>query len=466
MNYYERIQNSLNYIEANLDNEMTIEDCASEAFMSVSGYYRMFLSIVGYSVKEYIRLRRLSLAYADLQAVKPASVTEVAFKYMYNSNDSFSRAFKKQFGILPSHVKKSSSNSLVNKFERIDIMSKYFEEDKQLLEKYPDIKVIKELEEMKVACYTYFGPDPEGHAFEVIKKWVHENHISMKDTGCRIFGYNNPDPSDVDDASELYGYEVCITIPDSLYEKLEDIPNGFTKGTYDGVKRRVLQGGKYAIMSVRRDAKGDIGTNIMHAWKRFNKWLQEGKYVWGGRQYLEEHLGFNEMDDHIGGVELYLPIEDAPRLQDLNISEMNIPKCRTAMFREEGEDPEAIAVSCWKRVIEWAKQAGLKSEDCRIFQYNKGFDRRPPFYHVIMVAVPDGFNEAPFAVTEVTFTDFSGGKFMVTATDITNLGNTWMMMERWRKESGVKLGDHQWVEEWILENWKMPAKRINVCYPI
>ena len=326
MNYYERIQNSLSYIEANLDNQLRIEDCAHEAFMSVSGYYRMFLSIVGYNVKEYIRRRRLSLAYDEIRNLEGVSVTDMAFKYMYNSTDSFSRAFKKQFGILPSQVKKSSPNRIVNRFERIDLMEKYFEKDKELLGKYPDIKVIRELENMKVACYTYYGANPEDHAFEAITKWVHENQISLKESAYRIFGYNHPDPSNVDDPEELYGYEVCVTIPDSLYEKLEDVPEDFTKGTYDSVKRRVIEGGKYAVMSVKRDSNGDIGNNIMHAWKRFNKWLDEGKYIWGERQYLEEHLGFDDNDDHIGGVELYLPIENAPKIKEAKMSEMTIPK--------------------------------------------------------------------------------------------------------------------------------------------
>ena len=105
MNYYERIQNSLIFIEANLDNDLTIEACAHEAFMSVSNYYRMFLSVVGYNVKEYIRRRRLALAYEDIQSSKGITVTDVAFRYMYNSTDSFSRAFKKEFGVLPSYVK-------------------------------------------------------------------------------------------------------------------------------------------------------------------------------------------------------------------------------------------------------------------------------------------------------------------------------------------------------------------------
>lgn len=325
MNYYERIQNSINYIEANLEEEITIEQCAREAFMSLSGYYRMFLSIVGYNVKEYIRLRRLSLAYIDIGKTQGSSVISVAMKYDYHSADSFTRAFKKQFGILPSQVKSGSQNLMIQQFERMNIMEQYFEtNNRELLEKYPDIKVIRNLQEMKVACYTYFGPDPEKHAFEKIKEWVHQNQISLKDSAYRIFGYNHPDPSNVDDADELYGYEVCVTIPEALYDTLEDVPENFVQGTYDSVRRRILTGGKYAVMSVKRDANGDIGTNIMCAWKRFGKWLNEGKYVWGGRQYLEEHLGFSEEDDHIGGVELYIAISSAAKaLKEDRVSSIN-----------------------------------------------------------------------------------------------------------------------------------------------
>ena len=66
MNYYERIQNSIDFIEDNLAEEITVEQCAKQAYMSVSGYYRMFLSVVGYNVKEYIRMRRLTAAYEEL----------------------------------------------------------------------------------------------------------------------------------------------------------------------------------------------------------------------------------------------------------------------------------------------------------------------------------------------------------------------------------------------------------------
>ena len=172
-------------------------------------------------------------------------------------------------------------------------MEQFFEENSAWVENYPDVKVIKELPPLKVACYTYFGDEPESHAFEELEKWAKARGISFSDQSYRIFGYNNPDPSDVD-SDETYGYEVCITIPDELYDTLEDVPEGFSKGTYDGVKRRILSGGKFAVASVKREGKEDIGEGIMLAWKRFNEWLRVSKYTWGGNQYLEEHLGFSE----------------------------------------------------------------------------------------------------------------------------------------------------------------------------
>ena len=84
-----------------------------------------------------------------------------------------------------------------------------------------------------------------------------------------------------------------------------------------------------------------------------------------------------------------------------------------------------------------------------------------------MMTLPDGFNEERFEADDrVQFEDFLGGKFMTMETDLIHLGSTWMIMEQWRKETKAKAGGHQWVEEWLLEEWKMPAKSIRVCYPI
>lgn len=458
MNYYERIQQSIDFIEDNLAEEITVEQCAKQAYMSVSGFYRMFLSVVGYNIKEYIRMRRLTAAYEEL--LSGQSVTDMAVKYGYNSADSFTRAFKSQFGTVPSKVKDISSQPEINQFARINIMEQFFEENSGWVKNYPDIKVIKELPPMKVACFTYFGDDPESHAFEGLKKWAKAKEISFADQSYRIFGYNNPDPSDVD-SDETYGYEVCITIPDELYETLEDVPEGFTKGTYDSVKRRILSGGKFAVTSVKRDENWELGGAIMLAWKRFSEWLHESKYIWGGNQYLEEHLGFSEEDTHIGGVDLYISIQDAPKETLMEKKEEEIPAYRVAAFRTEGNDPEQNANESWGRALAFAKEHGLDSKECRIFQYNAGFSRKPPFFHVVMITLPDSFTED---LPEVS--SFTGGAYMTIYVDFAHIGEGWMLMEKWRKDTKTKAANHQWVEEWTLDNWEWPCKDIKICYPI
>lgn len=467
MNYYQRIQKSIDYIETNLEQEITIESCALSAYMSVSGFYRMFLSVVGYNVKEYIRMRRLTQAYQDLLQTTE-NILSIAVKYDYNSADSFSRAFKKQFGLLPSKVKSVTSQHGINSFARLNIMEQYFETGNQELEdKYPEIKVIKELQDMKVACFTYYGKDPENHAFETMKQWASKNNVSFRNTTYRIFGYNHPDPSNVDDPDELYGYEVCINIPDTLYDTLEDVPIDFVKGTYDKVKRRILHGGKYAVMTVKRDENNDIGTPIMAAWKRFQTWIGESKYLWGGQQYLEEHLGFSETDDHIGGVDLYVSITDVPK--DLNGEKIKetIPASKVAIFRVDGLDREEIAGKCWVTAVSFAKENHLDHQTCKIYQYTKGFDIRPPFFHVIMITLPDDFDEKICTTNDfVTFGTFQGGTYMTSSTSLEHLGYTWMLMEQWRKEAKTKPAKHQWVEEWTLDNWEFPYKSIRVFYPI
>lgn len=441
--------------------------CAKEAYISVSGFYRMFLSLVGYNVKEYIRMRRLTVAYYDLLQTD-AGVLAIAIKYTYNSADSFTRAFKKQFGLLPSKVKSVSPQQGMNEFARLNIMEQYFETgNKKLEEKYPDIKVIKQLKDLKVACLTYYGKDPEGHAFETMKKWAKENDVCFHDASYRIFGYNHPDPSNVDNPDEIYGYEVCVSISDELFANLNDVPKDFSNGTYNEVKRRIISGGKYAVMSVKRDDAGDIGNNIIAAWKRFNSWIGDSKYLWGGNQYLEEHLGFSESDDHIGGVDLYISVKDAPKENHIEKIEELIPACRVAVFRTEGDNREQIAIECWEKVLSFAKQNQLDAKTCKLYQYNKGFDLRPPFFHIVMITLPAEFDEKKCIATDsVNFTTFHGGNYMTVYTTQNKLGETWMLMEKWRKETKTKYAKHQWVEEWFLDNWSFPCKKIKVCYPI
>jgi len=293
MNYYERIQRSLEYLESCLEGTVDLQMAAREAYMSTSTFYRMFFALVGYPAKEYVRLRRTSLAAADLKNAQ-YSVMDLAVKYDFDSADSFSRAFRRITGVLPSDFRKTEGTF---SFERISIMDKFFDkQDKTLQEKYPEIKMLRKLEPIRAAYCCYFGKNPEDNAFAVMKKWINGSGIQMNEQRTRIFGYNNPSPTS-DDQRE-YGYEVCVTID---ADTLVDDPL---------IKTKTLEGGLYAVTSVKRSDDGDIGQEIMAAWNRFSRWLSDSKYTNGQHQWLEEHLGFDEDANHVGGVDLYMPISE------------------------------------------------------------------------------------------------------------------------------------------------------------
>ncbi|WP_412962975.1 AraC family transcriptional regulator [Metabacillus niabensis] len=100
---------SMEYIESNLDNELYIDDIAAIACMSKFHFQRMFNMLTGYTVSEYIRNRRITVAAQELVNTK-SKVIDVAMKYGYESPESFSKAFRKIHGISPSDAKKDSQS--------------------------------------------------------------------------------------------------------------------------------------------------------------------------------------------------------------------------------------------------------------------------------------------------------------------------------------------------------------------
>lgn len=102
------IRSSLNYIEDNLENNITINDVAS--FVHISPFFlgRGFSVILGYGIGEYIRNRRLYQAALDLLKTKE-KIIDIAFKYCYESHESFTKAFTRFHGVTPWQVRNGAN---------------------------------------------------------------------------------------------------------------------------------------------------------------------------------------------------------------------------------------------------------------------------------------------------------------------------------------------------------------------
>jgi AraC family transcriptional regulator len=105
MNLLEKMNEALNYIEANLAAEIDYQVVARLACCSEYHFKRMFAFLAGVPLSEYIRRRRLTLAALELSQSRHR-VIDLAVKYGYNSADSFTRAFQSLHGVTPSEARK------------------------------------------------------------------------------------------------------------------------------------------------------------------------------------------------------------------------------------------------------------------------------------------------------------------------------------------------------------------------
>ncbi|MFT8320373.1 MAG: AraC family transcriptional regulator [Bacillus sp. (in: firmicutes)] len=98
----QEFNNLMDYIETHLMEEISGKDIAKIVGLSDYHFKRMFSYMAGMSLNEYIKNRRLSVANVEL--INGAKVTDIAYKYGYQSLEGFSRAFRGWSGFLPSEV--------------------------------------------------------------------------------------------------------------------------------------------------------------------------------------------------------------------------------------------------------------------------------------------------------------------------------------------------------------------------
>lgn len=108
MNWIEIITKAIEFIEKNLQSSnLSAESIAQNINVSYGHFSRAFNTLTGFTVSEYIRNRRLSVAGHLLKNTNK-SVLDVALDVGYESPEAFSKAFKRFHNINPTDSKNSS----------------------------------------------------------------------------------------------------------------------------------------------------------------------------------------------------------------------------------------------------------------------------------------------------------------------------------------------------------------------
>lgn len=98
---------AIEMIEANLAADIDVADISRAAATSEYHFRRMFSTLAGMPLSEYIRRRRMTVAAADL--IRGCGVLETAVRYGYSSAEAFTRAFKTVHGIGPGAARESGA---------------------------------------------------------------------------------------------------------------------------------------------------------------------------------------------------------------------------------------------------------------------------------------------------------------------------------------------------------------------
>jgi AraC family transcriptional regulator len=117
MHYLTQVQKGIEYIEANLDDDILLHDVAKEAGISQWHFQRIFKALTNETLKTYIRSRRLSIAFESLLTTDK-KIIDVSITAGFESQESFTRAFKKAFDMTPNEARKvGSKNLFLNKVQ-------------------------------------------------------------------------------------------------------------------------------------------------------------------------------------------------------------------------------------------------------------------------------------------------------------------------------------------------------------
>lgn len=269
----EGIQAAIDYIEENLTGEIDVHDVAARAYVSAFHFQRIFSSLCGVPLGEYIRRRRLTLAAQELtQGMK---VIDAAVKYGYDSPDSFARAFKRFHGVLPSQV--HLPGTLLQSFSPMKIDMN--QEGGTMLE----YKIVEKAPFTVVGYKKQFNNET---SYQEIPKWWNEV-LANQPAVMGMFGVC------IDDDGKLFDYMIA-----DLYQPWQAVP--------EGCVTHAIPGGTWAVFPCT------LGTLQSTNTKMWRDWLPGCReYKLGGGYNLEFYYELNEADPPSSPVELWLPVQKA-----------------------------------------------------------------------------------------------------------------------------------------------------------
>lgn len=205
--YALRMQEVLDFLAANLDEDLRLEHLAEIANFSAFHFHRQFSAYTGITIAKYIRLLRLKRASMRLAFVPDFSVLDIALEAGYETSEGFSRAFKALHGQSPLEFRSAPS---WQQWQRSTPIMTQTEDEPMSF----NVEIV-DFPETPVAAVEYKGPQQQElkAAWQLIA-WRRENNVPPG-FGC-TYGVHFSDPNTTPD--DEYRFDVCVSYDKEIGE--------------------------------------------------------------------------------------------------------------------------------------------------------------------------------------------------------------------------------------------------------
>ena len=296
--YIKRINNIFLFIDENLDQELNLETIANIGFYSPFHLHRIFKAITNETINEYITRKRIEKTASILLHKREITISELSLQYGFNSNSSFTRTFKKFYGISPTEFRKSNPN----KFSKIGKVQSKNGQESEILEEYicninnhknwikMKAKIeIKEMPKLDLAFITQIGHNGMENAYDKLIKWAIPKGL-LENENLKVV--------------TIYHDSFKITEPDKV-----------RMSACISLKEKVKVTGEIGLTTIEK-GKFIVGhfeiriNEFEKSWNSLFIWMNENGYKKADRNPYEIYYNnFNEHPEKISIVDFCIPIE-------------------------------------------------------------------------------------------------------------------------------------------------------------
>lgn len=285
--YRARFRKVLEYIDANLDDELSVKQLSSVAAFSKYHFHRQFAEFFGIGVYKYVQLCRMKRASYQLAFRYGSQVIDIALANGYESPESFSRAFRKSIGQSPSEFRKQPLwNPWCATYQPLTELRNHYMRSAKPAEQ---VKIIN-FNDTKVAVFEHRG-DPRlvGNSVRNFIEWRKQNHLPPRISATFNILYDNP----ADVAPENYRFDICAATDKGVGD------NQF------GVVGKIIPGGRCAVL--RHIGSDDtLGETVSYL---YSEWLpQSGETPRDFPLYLQRIRFFPDVPECEAITDVFLPL--------------------------------------------------------------------------------------------------------------------------------------------------------------